>query len=462
MVDRETIPFVRDGVSANTTELRYAKNGSFTVAPTVIDGSDPNPAGWTINPPDVGISEVLWMIKAIKKENRTLLGTWSNPVRLTGPAGPPGNDGPQGPPGQASDFFIAPMGRWKNDVIYKGNTKRVEAVYYNNKWYVTRTDAGNIPVGTLPTDTTYWNSSDVNYDFVATNLFLANSASIANLMVNKVRTSDVELCDENSNNNLVKTNPQRIEIDNEENSLKMFTGKEPFTPCESNPQPTVLLKAVRSGYKYTDSSEIDTATLEFRDRNGNSASMIGLDGVFSNSGNTIFLPTTGVTTKASIAGLLFGKESPEIYSIEYFAGVAGVNTIGSEENLKGRNYGGYFNTIAHGATFLTGIKADINGGTIKITPGTGITTVFATNHTIVLPNFKKITEGWNNGTVWMTTVIKIGPGNLTFQWSNDATLLYNEGNGSAAQATKYFSTNVGRQRYHIYWDGSYWNMFGTT
>lgn len=455
MVDRERIPFVRDGKSSLNNEIRYAKNGSFTVAP-IIDVSAQNPTGWTINPPDVGISEILWMTKAIRKEDGTILGTWSVPVRLTGPAGPPG------PPGQASDLFIAPMGRWKNDVIYKGNTKRVEAVYYNNKWYVTRTDAGNIPAGTLPTDTTYWNSSDVNYDFVATNLFLANSAAITNLLVNRVRTSDVELCDENSNNSLLKTNPQRIEINDEENSLKMFTGNEPFTPCGSNPQPTVLLKAIRSSYSYTDSSEIDAATLEFRDRNRNSASIIGLDGVFSNSGNSSFIPaSTGVGTKASIAGLLFGKESPSIYGVEYFAGVAGLNTIKSEENLKGKNYGGYFNTIAHGATFLSGITANINGGTTKITPEIGIVNIFAANHTIVLPDFKKITDGWNTGTVWMSSVIKLGAGNLTFQWGNGATLIYNVNSGSAGQTTNPFSTNVGRQRYHVYWDGSYWNIFGT-
>ena len=190
--------------------------------------------------------------------------------------------------------------------------------------------------------------------------------------------------------------------------------------------------------------------------------MIGLDGVFSNSGNTAFISAaTGVNARASIGGILFGKESPSIYDVEYFAGVAGVNTIGSEENLKGKNYGGYFNTIAHGATFLSGITADINGGTTKITPGIGIVNIFAANHTIVLPNFKKTTDGWNTGTVWMSSVIKLGVGNLTFQWDNGATLLYNGNSGSAGQATKSFSTNEGRQRYHIYWDGSYWNIFGT-
>ena len=241
----------------------------------------------------------------------------------------------------------------------------------------------------------------------------------------------------------------------------MFTGNEPFTPCQSNPQPTVLLKAVRSGYSYTDSAELDSATLEFRDRNRNSASVIGLDGVFSNSGNTSFISTsTGIDAKASIAGLLFGEESSSIYGAEYFAGVAGLNTINSAQNLKGKNYGGYFNTIAHGATFLTGVTADINGGTTTITPEIGVVNIFSANHTIVLPNFKKTSEGWNTGTVWMSTVIKLGSGNLTFKWGNGATLLWNNG-GSAGQSTISFSTNVGRQRYHVYWDGSYWNIFGT-
>jgi len=84
-------------------------------------------------------------------------------------------------------------GVWDGSTEYIGNEKFVQAVKYNTIYYVTRSDAGGaIPIGTLPTNTTYWNAYGANYESLATGLLLAELAYIKNLGVEKLRITDTE------------------------------------------------------------------------------------------------------------------------------------------------------------------------------------------------------------------------------------------------------------------------------
>lgn len=71
-----------NGIDGSEPEMRFAKNGSPTIAPS-LNISDVNPTGWTITPPQISSVEYLWFTKA-NKRNGQLIGTWSAPVRFSG------------------------------------------------------------------------------------------------------------------------------------------------------------------------------------------------------------------------------------------------------------------------------------------------------------------------------------------------------------------------------------------
>lgn len=443
--DSESVPIIKDGLPGFFIETRYNKTGSFTVPPT-IDKTQNEPAGWTIDPPAIISTEVLYMATATKTaDKRELVGIWSDPVRVSGPQGPKGDTG------AASDLFIAPMGQYSATRKYIGNNKRVEAVTYNSSWYVTRQDADSmnggtgIPVGTAPDNTAYWNQADRNFNFIATGLFLAEAAYIDNLMVKNLIT------DQPTTEN---PTPKRIEIKSQDNSLKFYT--------DGAANPAIKLDAV-GGSNSASGGTNNSASIVFKDTDStNGTSSIGTDGVFSNTANTTFFSlSSGVSTKASIVGMIFGEEDPETMLTSYNTAVAGVNTINAANNQKGRHFGGFFDTIATGARFNIGVVQGTGVSSGSVLSSTGITVIYNADYTLALPNLKKVSEGWNQGVIWETTILKINAGSLTFTWNNGAQMLINKGNGGATAQNSPFNTTEGRNRYHIYWDGSYWQIFGT-
>ena len=79
------------GQDGKDIELRYAKNGSAIVPPT-LNKTINNPPGWTIEAPTASDLEYIWVITGYKRGG-VLEGQWSNPVRFTGLVG---RDGAQG------------------------------------------------------------------------------------------------------------------------------------------------------------------------------------------------------------------------------------------------------------------------------------------------------------------------------------------------------------------------------
>lgn len=89
----------QDGAAGQFTELRYAKNGSTTVAPT-LSKSSVNPSGWTTAMPTVADLEYLWLTSSVKSgDGKTLVSQWSTPVRITPYNGVDGQDGEDGQDG---------------------------------------------------------------------------------------------------------------------------------------------------------------------------------------------------------------------------------------------------------------------------------------------------------------------------------------------------------------------------
>src|SRR5699024_6543333 len=104
---------------------------------------------------------------------------WSDPVIVF-------TDGIPGTRGAS----IAYRGDWKSNVEYSGNDLVVDFVKYNNVGYLARQDAGDIPPGTLPTNTDYWNQVTNNPDAIFTDFLIAYSAYIDNLTVGVLQTAE--------------------------------------------------------------------------------------------------------------------------------------------------------------------------------------------------------------------------------------------------------------------------------
>lgn len=165
------------GSTGNYFEHRYAVNGSPTVAPSIVL-TDASPSGWSTTLPTQGLLQYTWITTAQKNYAGTLIANWSTPQRLTGV---------HGDVGPAQSY----KGNWNSSTVYYGGSLLVNVVYYttNSTYYIARVDAGSIPAGTLPTNTTYWNSMGASFESVATGILLAQSAYIENLIVSQLATS---------------------------------------------------------------------------------------------------------------------------------------------------------------------------------------------------------------------------------------------------------------------------------
>lgn len=145
LVDIERVSFNRDGVSGTSVEQRYKSNTNPTTPPA-LDVSETNPTGWSLNMPVLTTGEVLWMTKATKKgDTGALVGTWSNPVRIsgtTGPQGPQGINGTSGPTPRLLEFVQGQA--YKNGGLY------IDYAYYrsndiNEGWYTVKLPSGHVP-----------------------------------------------------------------------------------------------------------------------------------------------------------------------------------------------------------------------------------------------------------------------------------------------------------------------------
>ncbi|RQO70281.1 hypothetical protein DBR43_19870 [Pedobacter sp. KBW06] len=83
-------------------------------------------------------------------------------------------------------------GKYESDKQYTGNASKVDVVRYNDgsgeKAYVARVDAGTFS-GIPPTNTSKWEAFGGQYESLATNLFFAKMAFIANLGVENLKTA---------------------------------------------------------------------------------------------------------------------------------------------------------------------------------------------------------------------------------------------------------------------------------
>jgi hypothetical protein len=71
-------------------------------------------------------------------------------------------------------------GEYDSTETYYGTDGRMDIVQYNKTYYIARSDAGDGFTNKLPTNTSYWTPFGAQFESVATNLLLAEMASIGN------------------------------------------------------------------------------------------------------------------------------------------------------------------------------------------------------------------------------------------------------------------------------------------
>lgn len=116
-----------------------------------------------------------------------LVSNWSTPVRISP------KDGEKGDTGSSPALvFRGEYPTDDSDIIFYGNSQRVDCVKYNNQYYVTRIDAGEFsgipPVrsvtGGVPIlNFQKWNTFGAQFESVATMLLLAEYANIGNFVI---------------------------------------------------------------------------------------------------------------------------------------------------------------------------------------------------------------------------------------------------------------------------------------
>lgn len=222
-----------DGKNGDYTEYRYAVNGSKTQAPS-LTADHRSPSGWATTMPTVGTLQYLWLTTAkINGETNALKENWTTPIRVTpydGVDGKPGKDG--------ESPALVFRGLYDSTKTYYGNSRRVDAVKYNNRFYVARIDAGAFS-NTLPTiNSSKWNDFGAEFESIATNFLLAENANIAGWVFRNGKlysqtgnfyldgaTGDINVKGNFTGKISTVLSGNRIVIDPTTNTIKMYTNR---------------------------------------------------------------------------------------------------------------------------------------------------------------------------------------------------------------------------------------------
>ena len=321
-----------DDMRPDYQEYRFAKNGSRNSAPALVK-TDAEPSGWTTTQPTVGTLEYLWMIVAKKSATGVLLTNWSNPVRITP------YDGKDGENGKSPAMVY--RGVYDSSKTYYGNQYRVDAVKYNDIYYVARIDAGEF-YNVAPTNTSKWNNFGAQFESIATNLLLAEGANIGDWFISKGK--------------IVSTLEQgnKITLDAKGGEILLET---------SNNGGDNVMSEYQGVYGADIKASLNNGTVEVRSKKkSSSVSYISPTGIFSNMAGTDGMPlSSGYTHRGAVVGLGFAnvkKRDWAINAVETI--VAGV--YGRADNSgTAPAYGGFFYDLYAGGLTLGRICITENG-----------------------------------------------------------------------------------------------------
>lgn len=125
-----------DGQPGPYTDFKYASSSDDSIGPD-IESNVREPDGWYDNPPALSSGEYLWMTKAQVDANDELVEPWSDPVRISGEQGKPGDKGDPGYQGCIIRLTEWVSGvEYRNDADLESDSLRyidIMTVYENNR-----------------------------------------------------------------------------------------------------------------------------------------------------------------------------------------------------------------------------------------------------------------------------------------------------------------------------------------
>lgn len=312
-----------DGMDAPYYEIRYAKNGSTTSAPSLTNTAL-NPSGWTTTQPSISTGYYLWMTIAKKTaDGSSLIEQWSKPIRITPYDGTDGKNG--------SSPVMVYRGVYSASKTYYGNANRLDCVKSGDTYYIARIDAGTFS-NVAPPNTNKWNSFGASFESVATNLLLAENANIGDWFM--------------SGGKIVSTlsSGDIIELDAKNNRI--------------------YIKSASSGGDYAVETglgskiELNAATgiIEARSNGSTSAvSYMSPSGIFANrAGTRCVAASSGLDQRAAICGLGYGNLNKTEWDTGESTLLAAVYGYASNSGTAPAFGGYFFNLKANGLTL--GIK----------------------------------------------------------------------------------------------------------
>lgn len=325
-----------DGKNGDYTEYRYAVNGSKTAAPTLAAG-ERAPSGWATAMPSGGSLKYLWLTTAkISGQTNALLSNWTTPIRVTPYDGVDGKDGKNGAIGPVLVF----RGNYDSSKTYYGTDKRIDAVKYNNHYYIARIDAGTFS-NVLPTNTSKWNDFGAEFETIATNLLLAEGANIGDWFIKNGQI--VSTLDETKKNRIML-------------QVGVYYGN------TLSYAPKIILESERSGGDYSleqalgSKITLDATQGIIRTEATGSTSAVSYlspSGIFANRAATESMPVgTGCTYRSAIVGLGFANVNKSEWQTNINQTmVSGVFGRASNSGTAPA-YGGFFNMLYAGGLVL--------------------------------------------------------------------------------------------------------------
>lgn len=323
-----------DGINGDYTEYRYAVNGSKSQAPS-LSADQRSPSGWATTMPAVGTLKYLWLTTAkINGQTNALKENWTTPIRVTP------YDGVDGTPGKDGDSPVLVFrGNYDSSKTYYGNPNRIDAVKYNNHYYIARIDAGAFS-NVLPTNTAKWNDFGAEFETIATNLLLAEGANIGDWFIKSGQI--VSTLDEAKKNRIM------LQVGYYSGSTLIYA-------------PKIILESSTSGGDYSMTTSLGSkitldstqGIIRTEATTENAVSYLSPTGVFANRAGTEAMPAaSGCTYRGAIVGLGFGNVNKSEWQTNINQTmIAGVFGRASNSGTAPA-YGGFFQMLYAGGLVL--------------------------------------------------------------------------------------------------------------
>ena len=309
------------GVGVSSIIEQYYLSSSAT---SLLNGS------WSTTRPTWKDKWYIWTRSVITYTNGTSDTTAA--ICVTGSKGDKGEDGKPGDKGEKGDSpVLVYRGIYDSSKTYYGNSKRLDAVKYNNQYYIVRIDAGTFS-NVTPTTTSKWNTFGAQFETIATNLLLAEGANIGDWFI--------------KGGKIVSTmgNGNRVELDA---SMARI-----YIESSSGGGDYAL---VDFGAKMT--IDANRGIFETRAKNApnysNAVSYMSPTGIFSNMAGTDGMPaSSGYTHRGAIVGLGFANVPAKTWAINAVDTiVAGVYGRASNSGTAPAFGGFFYDLFAGGLIF---------------------------------------------------------------------------------------------------------------